>query len=79
MEFCIFSILKCSTYISLVIGVILFSVYKWSISTYDFFEKKGIDFIKPTPFFGSIKDMLLKKTDVLTFAKNLYNHYPDKK
>lgn len=64
---------------ALVIGVILFIVYKWSISTYDFFEKKGITFIKPTPFFGNMKEMLLKKTDFLTFAKHLYNHYPDKK
>lgn len=79
MEFCIFYILECLIYILLVIGVLLFIVYKWSISTYDFFEKKEIAFIKPIPLFGNMKEMLLKKSDFLTFAKNLYNYYPDKK
>lgn len=79
MEFCIFQILKFVAYISLVIVVILFIVYKWSISTHDFFEKKGIDFIKPQPLFGNLKDILMKKTDFLTFSKSLYNHYTDKK
>lgn len=79
MEFCVFYILKCLIYITLVIGVIFYIVYKWSISTYDFFEKKGIAFIKPIPFVGNMKEMLLKKSDFLTFSKNLYNNYPDKK
>lgn len=79
MELCAYQILKCLINISLVIGVIIFIMYKWSISTYDFFEKKGIAFIKPIPFFGNMKEMLLKKSDFLTFAKKLYNHYPDKK
>ena len=43
-------------------------LYKWSISTYDYFEKQGIPFRNPVPLLGTNANLITRKknfTDAL--------------
>lgn len=39
----------------------IYLLYKWSISTFDYFEKQGIPFRKPWPLLGTNTNMITRK------------------
>lgn len=59
------------------IAIAIYLIYKWSISTYDYFEKQGIPFRKPIPFLGTNSNMVTRKkafTDSFTDSYNEFKH-----
>ena len=44
------------------LAILVYFFYKWSTSTYDFFEKQGIPYRKPVPLFGTFASIFLRKT-----------------
>lgn len=62
--------------IVVVLGVIF---YKWFVANYDYFEKRGIPYLKPKFLFGSNMNLLINKKSLPEFVKNLYYALPDEK
>uniref|UniRef100_A0A1L8E3Z9 Putative cytochrome n=1 Tax=Nyssomyia neivai TaxID=330878 RepID=A0A1L8E3Z9_9DIPT len=56
-----------------------YAAYKWSISGYDTFEKRGLKFIPPVPFFGNFKEVLLQTTTLTDATNDQYNYFPNEK
>lgn len=63
--------------LSVIISYILYSLYKWSIRNFDYFEKRNVKFLKPIPFFGNTGGLFANRCTVVEFAKRLYETYPD--
>ncbi|KAL7019935.1 hypothetical protein ACKWTF_011309 [Chironomus riparius] len=40
--------------------VLVFFIFKWSTSSFDFFRKQGIPYRKPVPFFGTYSNVFMK-------------------
>ncbi|XP_055923101.1 probable cytochrome P450 9f2 isoform X3 [Eupeodes corollae] len=59
----------------ILLGLALFIFYKWSTSTFDFFEKIGIPYDKPFPLFGSQKDIVLRKSSMYDNVNRLYKQF----
>ncbi|XP_070502406.1 probable cytochrome P450 9f2 [Chironomus tepperi] len=59
--------------------VLVYVIYKWSTSTYDFFEKQGIPYRQPLPLFGTNINMLLKKKPFIDVLKEWYNEFENEK
>lgn len=61
------------------VALAVYLIYKWSISTFDYFEKQGIPFKKPVPLLGTNFNIITRKkafTDELT---DTYNEFRDEK
>ncbi|VVC89620.1 unnamed protein product [Leptidea sinapis] len=54
---------------------ILFALYFHYTSTFDFFEKKGIKFMKPTIIVGNIGSRILARTSFHAFQLEIYNNF----
>ncbi|XP_059611831.1 uncharacterized protein LOC132258517 [Phlebotomus argentipes] len=59
--------------------ILCFFAYKWSIATYDTFEKRGLKFIPPIPFFGNSKHMILQTKNFADALNEMYNYFPAEK
>lgn len=59
--------------------IYLFLVARWSMSPYNFFEKKGIVFKKPWPMFGNFGAMTFRKITIHDMIYNVYMEFKDKK
>jgi len=57
----------------------IYLLYKWSTSTYDYFEKQGIPFRKPVAFFGTNINTILRKESFLDSLNRWYNEFPNEK
>ncbi|ETN63768.1 cytochrome P450 [Anopheles darlingi] len=57
--------------------VLLYLVYRWSIATYDYFEKRGIPYIKPVPFFGQVLAFFTQEKHAVDVASEGYKMFPD--
>ncbi|XP_067005237.2 probable cytochrome P450 6a13 [Anabrus simplex] len=55
------------------IGVLLPTLYVYFTWNFDYWEKKGAHFVKPTPFFGNIKDRILVRLSTGQWSKKLYD------
>ena len=57
------------------IGVIAvaYLFYKWGISTYDYFEKRDVKFIKPVFLMGSNTNMFFNKLSLPDLVQKWYN------
>ncbi|KAJ0176625.1 hypothetical protein K1T71_007804 [Dendrolimus kikuchii] len=53
----------------------LFGVYFYYTSTFDFFKKKGISYIKPVIFLGNLGPRLTSKISFHEFQLQNYNHF----
>ncbi|CAG9786733.1 unnamed protein product [Diatraea saccharalis] len=53
----------------------IFSVYFYYTSTFDFFEKKGIKYMKPTIFLGNLGQRLIAKKSFHLFQLDIYNYF----
>lgn len=66
--------------ILIVVGTILYILYKYGTSTYDYWEKKGVNHIKARiPFLGSNADTFLKKDSIIGVICKMYNAFPDQR
>lgn len=61
------------------IVLIIFLVHKYLSREYDYFEKKGIPFSKPTFIVGSRKDFVLRNKSLIDVIKDFYNEFSDEK
>lgn len=52
-------------------------IYKWAYDGYDLFEKIGLKYIKPIPFFGTNWKLFARKVTVRDFVFDAYNQHPD--
>ena len=59
--------------------VILAVVYYRATRNFDFFEKHGIPYAKPTPFWRHICEMFLQKMSPAEIAEKIYNLDPESK
>lgn len=60
-----------------IIGI--YFLYKWSIATYDFFEKQGIRSRKPLPLFGSQLFFIIRVKSIIDIVTEWYNEFQDEK
>ena len=59
--------------------VAIYLFYKWSTSTFDYFEKKGVPFNKPFPVVGSRKGLFLRNSTALEFIQEIYDEFKNEK
>lgn len=55
----------------------LYLFYKWTVSTFDYFEKQGIPFRKPVPLLGTNSNIITRKkpfTEALTESYNEFRY-----
>ena len=57
------------------IAAILFLLYYYFTSTFDFWQKRGVKGPKPIPFFGNFLDVFLAKNSVSDCFTNAYYNY----
>lgn len=57
--------------------VIIALLYYLGTHNHDYFERRGLKFIKPVPFFGTFLRPALSRQDFYEYYKNCYNAYPD--
>ncbi|XP_055908122.1 uncharacterized protein LOC129942964 [Eupeodes corollae] len=60
------------------VGLAAFLIYKWSTSTFDFFEKRNLPYKKPLPFVGNQKDFIFRKVSMFDNVRNHYNQFDTK-
>jgi cytochrome P450 family 6 len=60
------------------IAAIFIGLYFHFTRNFNFWQKLGIPYVKPTPFFGSFKDCVLLKTTIGEEMQRIYNEHSDK-
>ena len=65
-------------YLISVIAVIFIGLYFHFTRNFNFWQKLGIPYVKPTPFVGNLKDCVLLKTTVGEQLQRIYNEHSDK-
>lgn len=61
------------------ISLILYGIYKWITLNNDYFEKRGIQHMKPTFALGNTGAFFMRQYRSSDFMQNLYRQFPDKK
>jgi cytochrome P450 family 6 len=66
--------------LSLISGTtcIFFALYFYFTRNFNFWQKLGIPYVKPTPFVGNLKDCVLLKTTIGEQLHRIYNEHSDK-
>ncbi|CAB3365186.1 Hypothetical predicted protein [Cloeon dipterum] len=59
----------------LLMGLMTYLAYKFLTKNFDYWQKKGVKFVRPVPFFGSASSVFLIKEHVLTFTQRIYQEY----
>lgn len=61
----------------IVLGTVLYILYKYGTSTYDHWEKRGVNYMKPLlPFLGSGGEQLFyKRQTILESMMKMYNFF----
>ncbi|XP_061711772.1 cytochrome P450 6B5-like [Cydia pomonella] len=54
-------------------------IYVYLTRNYSYWEKRGVDSPKPVPFFGNVKDSMLRRTSYMEQYKHFYDSYPNSK
>ncbi|EDO64391.1 AGAP009363-PA, partial [Anopheles gambiae str. PEST] len=55
----------------------LYLLYRWSIATYDYFEKRNIPYVKPVPFFGQVWSFFTQEKHAVDVASEGYHMFPN--
>ncbi|VEN43854.1 unnamed protein product [Callosobruchus maculatus] len=63
--------------IAIFLTILLFLVYKYYTRNNDFFKKRGVKHIPPTPFLGNFGEILLLKKHPAVWLKDLYDKFGD--
>jgi len=61
-----------------VITAIFIVSYFYITRNFNFWQKLGIPYVKPTPFFGNLKECALQKTTIGIQLQRIYNEHSDK-
>jgi len=61
-----------------VITAIFIGLYFYVTRNFKFWQKLGIPYVKPTPFFGNLKECALQKTTIGEQLQKIYNEHSDK-
>lgn len=62
------------------ICLLCYAVYKWATAKFDYFEKRGVSYLKPKYFFGNnVGFMMVQKCTMNEFIEMIYNANPEKK
>nr|XP_031836318.1 uncharacterized protein LOC116428622 [Nomia melanderi] len=56
-------------------AVVIVAVYYYLTSTFNFWKNKGVAGPEPIPIFGNFKDVILRKTLVGEYLRQVYNKY----
>lgn len=67
------------SFILYAIAALLFLVYKLLTKKDDYFEKKGIPFMKPMPLVGSRYDLILRNKSMPDVVNSWYKQFRDDK
>jgi len=65
-------------YLISVITAIFVGLYFYFTRNFNFWQKNGIPYVKPTPFVGNLKDCVLMKTTIGEHLQRIYNEHSDK-
>jgi len=65
-------------YLISVITAILIGLYFYITRNFKFWHKLGVPYVKPTPFFGNLKDCALQKETIGEQLQRIYNEHSDK-
>ena len=65
-------------YLISVITAIFIGFYFYLTRNFKIWQKLGVPYIKPTPFFGSLKECALQKTTIGEQLQKIYNEHSDK-
>jgi cytochrome P450 family 6 len=60
------------------IAAIFFGLYFHFTRNFNFWQKLGIPYVKPTPFVGNLKECALLKTTIGEQLQRIYNEHSDK-
>lgn len=55
------------------IAVLCYLFYKWAVKNNDYFEKKGVSFVKPVFLLGSNSNMFFDKMSLPEVSEKWYN------
>lgn len=61
------------------ICLLLYALYKWATSKFDYFEKRGVSYIKPRFFFGKNMGFMMVQCTMNEFMELIYRAKPGKK
>jgi hypothetical protein len=61
------------------VTALLFLVYKLLTRKDDYFERKGIPYMKPQPLVGSRTDLVLRNISMPDMVNNWYKKFPNDK
>jgi len=61
-----------------VIAAIFFGLYFYVIRNFNFWQKRGVPYVKPTSFFGNLKECTLQKTNMGEELQRIYYEHSDK-
>jgi hypothetical protein len=56
----------------------LISLYFYFTRNFNFWKKLGIPYVKPLPFVGNVKDVVLQKVNIGNSLKTFYDDHSDK-
>jgi len=71
-------LLSLSFYFTSVITAIFIGLYFYITRNFNFWQKLGVPYVKPTPFVGNLKDCVLLKTTIGEQLQRIYNEHRDK-
>jgi cytochrome P450 family 6 len=60
------------------IAAVCIGLYLYFTRNFNFWQKLGIPYVKPTPFVGNLKDCVLLKTTIGEQLQKIYNEHSDK-
>lgn len=61
------------------ISLLLYALYKWSTKKNDYFEKRGVSYMKPKSIIAIISDLTFNRRSMVDFMKVLYTVNPGNK
>lgn len=61
----------------LLVPAAIYLFYRWSIATFDYFEKRGVPFVKPVPLVGSLWNFLSGKMHMVDAGSLGYEMFPE--
>lgn len=73
------SLRDCQKMFLLIVIVLVWLLYKWSVSNYDYFEKIGVGSKKPVPLVGNMLPILLAKESMLDMTRESYRKFKKEK
>ncbi|XP_055539818.1 probable cytochrome P450 9f2 [Wyeomyia smithii] len=60
----------------LLLALVVYLVYRWSVATFDYFEKRGVPFVKPLPLVGNLWPVIRRKQHPVDAAILGYEKFP---